>query len=82
VAALVVQAGPLMGWAHGIVDGREVGYGVEATCDVPDCDAAIDRGLAYRCGGSENLFDGEPGCGAYVCGDHNFLDACAICEAS
>lgn len=70
-----------MGWAHGVVDGREVGYGVESTCDAQGCEEGIDRGLAYRCGGARNLMQGEPGCGAYVCAGHNFLDSCAVCEA-
>lgn len=58
-----------MGWGYGINDqGREVGYGVEATCDHEGCDEKIDRGLAYVCGG---MHDGdEHGCGRYFCGEH------------
>jgi len=58
-----------MGWAYGVnQEGREVGYGVGATCDTAGCDAEIDRGLAYVCGG---MHDGdEHGCGRYFCGEH------------
>lgn len=58
-----------MGWAFGVnAEGREVGYGVEATCDFEGCDAKIDRGLYYVCGG---MHDGdEHGCGRYFCGSH------------
>lgn len=58
-----------MGWAHGIIDGREVGYGVEAICDHGGCDTKIDRGLAYRCGGP----DFDVGCGGYFCAAHLFF---------
>lgn len=59
-----------MGWAVGY-DGqwkRDIGYGVPATCDHPGCDEAIDRGLAYVCGGEP--FGGDYGCGLYFCGSH------------
>lgn len=69
-----------MGWSYGIVDGREVGYGVDAECDVPGCGEVIDRGLAYRCGSAENLINGSPGCGAYVCDRHNFMGTCEVCD--
>jgi hypothetical protein len=57
-----------MGYAqYTLSDGREAGYAVQATCDEPNCDAKIDRGMAYCClpvGG------GEHGCGHYFCSDH------------
>lgn len=53
-----------MGWGYGELDGREVGYAVDATCDAEGCDQRIDRGLAYRCGGDLD------GCGRYLCLDH------------
>lgn len=58
-----------MGWSYGInLEGREVGYSVEATCDYAGCGEKIDRGLAYVCGG---MHDGdEYGCGRYFCGTH------------
>lgn len=55
-----------MGWAYGIIDGREIGYGVEATCDQDGCKAKINRGLDYRCGGP----DFDAGCGYHFCYDH------------
>jgi hypothetical protein len=67
-----------MGWAYGIAhDGREIGYGVEATCDQPGCDAKIDRGIGYLCGGHDALgvvIDGAdgPSCGKYYCPEHNY----------
>jgi len=61
-----------MGWGSGVLpDGREVGYNIEAVCDEADCGAAIDRGLAYVCGG---MHEGDEfGCGNYYCHDHLFF---------
>jgi hypothetical protein len=58
-----------MGWSYGQNnEGREVGYAVDAVCDKDGCDASINRGLAYVCGG---MHDGdEHGCGRYVCSKH------------
>lgn len=47
---------------------RDVGYGVPALCDHPDCKAEIDRGLSYVCGGEP--YGGEHGCGLYFCPKH------------
>lgn len=60
-----------MGWAYGTnAEGREVGYSVEATCDLDGCDEKIDRGLAYVCG---SMHDGDEfGCGQYFCPKHLF----------
>lgn len=58
-----------MGWATGTNQmGRDIGYAVEATCDFPGCNAEIDRGLAYVCGGMHD--GGEHGCGDYFCYSH------------
>lgn len=58
-----------MGWAYGTnSDGREIGYGVPATCDQPGCEAKIHRGLAYSCGNEHG--GGEHGCGEYFCYNH------------
>lgn len=58
-----------MSWAVGTnKEGRDVGYGVPCKCDVPNCDADIDRGLAYVCGGMHD--GGENGCGRYMCAAH------------
>jgi hypothetical protein len=58
-----------MGWAFCGTDdrGREIGYGVAATCDYPGCEEPIDRGLGYVCG---TMHGGEQGCGRYFCGSH------------
>ena len=57
-----------MGWAVGDHDGRDIGYGVPAKCDHPDCDTGIDRGLGYVCGG--DVYGGEHGCGLFFCDSH------------
>lgn len=58
---------------------RWAGYGVPAVCDWPDCEAAIDRGLAYKCEEHLTYFewpDGreeenvDEGCGLYFCSEH------------
>jgi len=61
-----------MGWAVGSnAQGRDVGYGVPAICDHPNCSTKINRGLAQVCGG---MHDGdEHGCGLYFCDDHRAL---------
>jgi hypothetical protein len=59
-----------MSWAVGFDSdwGRDIGYGVPATCDHPGCGAEIDRGLSYVCGGQP--YGGEHGCGLYFCAAH------------
>ena len=47
---------------------RDIGYGVPAYCDAPKCNAEIDRGLSYVCGGEP--YGGEKGCGLYFCSKH------------
>lgn len=47
---------------------RDIGYGVPAVCDRPGCNAVIDRGLSYVCGGEP--YGGDVGCGLYFCADH------------
>lgn len=67
-----------MGWGSGMVEGREVGYNVEATCEHPGCDAQIDLGLGYACGGTHG--EDEVSCAGYFCGDHLFYDQlCKVC---
>ena len=73
-----------MGWAIGERGGRDIGYGVPATCDYPTCKKKIDRGLSYCCGD----FSSDDGCGLYFCdkhlgyaedrngGPHQFCDRC------
>jgi hypothetical protein len=74
-----------MGWQVGYDTTwkRDIGYGVPAICDQPECGEAIDRGLGYVCGGEP--YGGEHGCGLYFCGGHLFAspqqcDRCAAGE--
>jgi hypothetical protein len=73
-----------MGWAIGWDSNwnRDIGYGVPAFCDHPDCSEVIDRGLSYVCGGGpygESLSDTDiVGCGLFFCGMH--LGASSLCE--
>ena len=39
-----------MGWGYGIVNGREVGYSVEATCDRDGCGTKIGAATAKKRG--------------------------------
>lgn len=56
-----------MGYAIGTGEGgRDIGYGVIATCDHPKCDEKIDRGMSYCCG----EYTTEHGCGLYFCSKH------------
>lgn len=62
-----------MGWSIGHDSrwgkfGRDIGYGVPATCDHPGCGKEIDRGLSYVCGSEP--YGGEHGCGLFFCGEH------------
>ena len=63
-----------MGWAHCGTDseGRYIGYAIVATCDEPGCEAEIDRGLAYACGGmhGDGGLKGDWGCEKYFCPEH------------
>lgn len=59
-----------MGYGHyKLSSGKEAGYGVSAICEHPGCDAEIDRGMSYACGGEP----GEQGgwsCEGYFCPKH------------
>lgn len=71
-----------MGYSVGYDDNwkRDIGYGVPAICDHPDCDKAIDRGLGYVCAEQEP-YGGGNGCGLFFCGKHsNYLGQCERCE--
>lgn len=48
--------------------GRPIGYSCPATCDHKDCDAGIDRGLSYACGGMHG--SDEISCEGYFCPAH------------
>lgn len=73
----------MMGWSLGWDSswGRDIGYGVPAYCDHPDCRAEIDRGLGYVCGDAP--YGGDKGCGLYFCGEHQVgsHQRCARCVA-
>lgn len=60
-----------MGWSIGYdeVWKRDIGYGVVALCDYPECNKEIDRGLSYVCANEEPR--GGDGCGLYFCGKHH-----------
>jgi hypothetical protein len=59
-----------MGWSIGFDNNwnRDIGYGVPAICDYPECNEKIDRGLSYVCGGDP--YGGEDGCGLFFCNKH------------
>lgn len=60
-----------MGWSIGYDETwqRDIGYGVVAYCDHPDCDKEIDRGLDHVCANQEPR--GGAGCGLYFCDEHH-----------
>lgn len=62
-----------MGWSIGYDSNyeRDIGYGVPALCDHPECNEEIDRGLSYVCGGDPG--GGEKGCGLFFCSAHLYL---------
>lgn len=68
-----------MSWAIGYDDNwkRDIGYGVPAICDHPDCNEEIDRGLSYVCG--NDVYGGEDGCGLFFCSKHA-VDGYQRCE--
>jgi len=59
-----------MGWSIGFDTKwqRDIGYGVPAVCDHPECSCDINRGLAYVCCGEEPC--GGDGCGLFFCTTH------------
>jgi hypothetical protein len=59
-----------MGWSIGYDSQweRDIGYGVPALCDQPNCEAEIHRGLSYVCGG--DAYGGDRGCGLFFCSKH------------
>ncbi|WP_261523637.1 hypothetical protein [Burkholderia multivorans] len=69
-----------MGWSIGYDDNwkRDIGYGVPATCDHPECNVRIDRGLAHVCAHQEP-YGGPEGCGLYFCHDHLRGGMCERC---
>jgi len=69
-----------MGWSVGYDEHwhRDIGYGVPAICDHPDCSEPIDRGLSFVCGGEP--YGGERGCGLFFCAKHRRGHPEQLCE--
>lgn len=69
-----------MGWSLGFDDAwqRDIGYGVPAICDHPNCNGEIHRGLAHVCGNQEP-YGGDDGCGLHFCHAHGGGSLCAHC---
>lgn len=61
-----------MGWADCGKDseGRPIGYAYGAVCDYSGCNAKIDRGLAYACGGMHGVGECDYDCEGYFCPKH------------
>jgi hypothetical protein len=71
-----------MGWALGYDFNwqRDVGYGVPAVCDHPDCEEVINRGLGYVCC-KEQVYGGDEGCGLFFCIKHRDIQGkCERCQ--
>lgn len=75
-----------MGWGYGIIQGKEVGYTVDATCEHKGCNEEIHRGLSYACGGMAG--EDEYSCNGFFCSKHlnNYVetdqgDELCICES-
>lgn len=69
-----------MGWSIGYDPtwNRDIGYGVPAICDHPDCNEEIDRGLGYVCGNAP--YGGDSHCGLYFCPRHGGGTSCERCD--
>lgn len=69
-----------MSWCVGYDSGwkRDIGYGVPAYCDHPNCGEEIDRGLSYVCC-QQKPYGGDKGCGLYFCGAHLSHRGCERC---
>ncbi len=70
-----------MGWEIGWDEkwSRDIGYGVPAYCDHPNCLREINRGLSYVCCDSQPC-GGERGCGLYFCERHHDIEGrCESC---
>ena len=69
-----------MGWSIGYDTNwdRDIGYGVPAICDHPECAEKIDRGLGYVCGKGVP-YGGDDGCGLFFCVSHGGGHLCEKC---
>lgn len=70
-----------MSWSIGYDNNwqRDIGYGVPAICDHPECNKEIDRGLSHVCMNEEP--DGGDGCGLHFCSEHLSFSGCERCAA-
>lgn len=68
-----------MGWGNCGLDnlGRPIGYNFEGTCDYPECEEKIYRGLDAVCGSMH--YGGEFGCGRYFCSKHLIIGKENLC---
>jgi hypothetical protein len=59
-----------MGWGDCGTDskGRPIGYNYVGTCDHPECNEEVNRGLGCVCGGMHG--EDEYSCEGYFCGEH------------
>ena len=60
-----------MGYGHGVVEGKGVGYNVDAVCEQPGCNIKIHRGLAYSCG--DEIGSGYGFCNGFFCEKHLYM---------
>lgn len=81
IEAGAARKGDAVSWSIGFDERwqRDIGYGVPAYCDHPDCNEKIDRGLAYVCGAEP--YGGDQGCGLYFCEKHqkDYHQRCERC---
>lgn len=76
----------MMGYAYYDTPRGPAGYDVADVCHQPDCEAKIDRGLAFLCGDSPGRED-DAGCGWWYCSAHLVctgrpgVQRCESCEA-
>lgn len=55
-----------------LISGKEIGDHIVATCEHPDCEVVINRGVDHACG---EVHEGNhKSCDGYFCGDHLFYD--------
>lgn len=68
-----------MGWSIGYDSNwkRDIGYGVPAYCDHPECNEEINRGLSNVCGGEP--YGGDAGCGLFFCAKHIYTGGAPQC---
>lgn len=71
-----------MGWSYGVVEGKKVGYSVQAICEQQGCRTKIDRGLSYKCG--SDIGSGVGFCNRFFCTEHLYylgIGGVQVCQA-